>query len=101
MESNEKEKVEELIGTVYSRELAAIYNTPVMAFEQILIAFFGCIPFEETTSLDLFEKNEPSLLGKSTAFHKENKKTPLLYVAYCCCILMNIWINNQNSKSKT
>lgn len=41
------------------------------------------------------------LLGKSTAFHKENKKNLLLYVAYCCCILMNIWINNQNSKSKT
>lgn len=66
MESNEKEKREELIWTIYSRKLWVYchkrYPNPT-AFEQILIAFFGCIPFEETSSSDLSEKVN-LLIGK-------------------------------------
>lgn len=57
MESIEKEKREELIGTTAGNSFYCPYKKPnPVAFEQILIAFFECIPFEETTSSDLSEK---------------------------------------------
>jgi len=42
------------------------YPSPV-AFEHILIAFFGCVLFEETTSSDLSEKVN-LLIGKTHRF---------------------------------
>lgn len=71
-----------------------------MAFQQILIAFFGCIPFEEKTSLDLYEKMN-LLIRKSTTFHKENKNNTFVRGMLLFYFNENIWTSNQNSKSKT
>lgn len=84
MESNEKEKMEELIGTTYCH----IKYPNIMAFEQILIAFFGCISFEEISS-DLFEKMN-LLIRKIPNFHKENKNNTFVW-GMLIFILMRIF----------